>query len=81
MGHGRDQWQILEAFLVCVIQNVYTKLYCFAFRISQAITRFLLCAYQQASRRIVIGEGTPLSAGQIGGGWRGRGRCLVPVVV
>ena len=21
MGHGRDQWQILEAFLVCVIQN------------------------------------------------------------
>ena len=43
MGHGRDQWQILEAFLVCVIQNVYTRLYCFAFRISQAITSFLLC--------------------------------------
>ena len=43
MGHGRDQWQIPEAFLVCVIQNVYTKLYCFAFRISQAITSLLLC--------------------------------------
>ena len=37
--------------------------------------------WQQASRRIVTGEGTPLSAGQIGGGWRGQGRCLVPVVV
>ena len=39
MGHGRDQWQIPEAFLIsCVLQrkdevspNVYMILYCFLY--------------------------------------------------